>query len=303
MEALSVGRFSGGSRFLHAPASPSPCPALPRKLSGVRKPVTVEAKKCTNTNKNRVDNHSFVVKPDEAMGPFPEAVLLREKKAQEDGKLLPEFADEEEAKRYEHLQLQLESDLNVKLMRHYEVVYLIHENHVDEVESIKEKIQDFLRKSKGKIWRMNDWGLRRLAYKIKKARNAHYILMNFELKSKYINDFKSLLDKDERIIRYLVINRDKAITENCPPPLEFHTLRAGMDGEENDDLDYDDDEFDEEDLNGEGEIDLDDYGAADDGGDDTISAEAADNNDLENRNDTSFSMNSGSKERRTDKST
>jgi len=50
--------------------------------------------------------------------------------------------------------------------------------------------------------------------------------MNFEIESRYINDFKTLLDKDERIIRHLVMKRDEAITEDCPPPPEFHSLRA-----------------------------------------------------------------------------
>ncbi|GJM95431.1 hypothetical protein PR202_ga12166 [Eleusine coracana subsp. coracana] len=60
--------------------------------------------------------------------------------------------------------------------------------------------------------------------------------MNFEIESRYINDFKTLLDKDERIIRHLVMKRDEAITEDCPPPPEFHALRAQQ---------YMDDEYEE----------------------------------------------------------
>ena len=116
-------------------------------------------------------------------------------------------------------------------------------------------VADFLREKKGKIWRLNDWGMRRLAYKIKKAKNAHYFLMNFELEATWINDFKSMLDKDERVIRHLVMKRDEAVTEDCPPPPEFHTLRAGMDdNDEEVDIDYDD-EDDGEDWDDEGETD------------------------------------------------
>jgi ribosomal protein S6 len=120
-------------------------------------------------------------------------------------------------------------------------------------------VADFLREKKGKIWRLNDWGMRRLAYKIKKAKNAHYILMNFELEATWINDFKSMLDKDERVIRHLVMKTDEAITEDCPPPPEFHTLRGDMDdSDEEDDIGDDDDydnEDDGEDWDGEGEMD------------------------------------------------
>ncbi|KAF2310310.1 hypothetical protein GH714_007692 [Hevea brasiliensis] len=113
-----------------------------RKLSfGLRRYVTVGAKR---KNNKKEDTHSFVPKPDEATGPFPEAVLLKEKKVQEDGKLLPEFADVEEQKLYEFLNLELESQLKVERMRHYEVVYLIHEKHAEEVGSVNEKVQEYL---------------------------------------------------------------------------------------------------------------------------------------------------------------
>lgn len=95
--------------------------------------------------------------------------------------------------------------------------------------------------------------MRRLAYKIQKAKNAHYILMNFEMEAKWINDFKTMLDKDERVIRHLVMKRDEAITEDCPPPPEFHTLRAAIDDDEEEDLDYEDEDYDE-DGDGEDEI-------------------------------------------------
>ncbi|KAK9992041.1 hypothetical protein SO802_027026 [Lithocarpus litseifolius] len=229
-------------------------PFTTQKLcAGHRDSVIVGAKK-SHKNK-KPDTHSFVPKPEEATEFFPEAVLLKEKKFQ-DGKFLPEFADAEEQNLYETLMLQLESETVVEQMRHYEVVYLIHEMHAEEVGSVNEKVQDFLREKKGKIWRVSDWGMRRLAYKIQKAKNAHYTLMNFELEAKWINDFKSMLDKDERVIRHLVIKRDEAITEDCPPPPEFHTLRGDTDDydEEEDDIDYDE-EDEEDDIDYDDEID------------------------------------------------
>lgn len=141
---------------------------------------------------------------------------------------------------------------------------------------------DFLREKKGQVWRLNDWGMRRLAYKIKKAKNAHYMLMNFELDAKYINEFKTLLDQDERVIRHLVIKRDEAITEDCPPPPEFHTLRANAD--DNDDEEFDeefDEEYDEE-LDGEDEVD--DYD--DNDGENEIIFVDADEDDTDSRTET-----------------
>ncbi|CAL1397488.1 unnamed protein product [Linum trigynum] len=237
-------------------SSSAPLPSLNLRREST---AAVRARK-KKDKKYEDDSHYFAPKQDESTGPFPEAVLLRQKQVQEDGSVMPEFADGEEEELYDFLNLELQSDLKDDLMRHYEVVYLIHEKHAEEVDAVNEKVQDFLREKKAKIWRMNDWGMRRLAYKIQKAKNAHYILMNFEIEARWINEFKTMLDQDERVIRHLVIKRDKAITEDCPPPLEFHTLRAGMD--DDDDLDEeldDDEEWDEEDdEEEEGEVEDDD---------------------------------------------
>lgn len=79
--------------------------------------------------------------------------------------------------------------------------------------------------------------------------------MNFEIESKYINDLKTLLDKDERIIRHLVMKRDEAITEDCPPPPEFHTLRA----QQYFDDEYEDEEQEEEDGDARSELESANY--------------------------------------------
>ncbi|EEF43134.1 structural constituent of ribosome, putative [Ricinus communis] len=245
--------------FANAYTSPIPFTCNTKLSLGLRKSVIVEAKK---TNKKKEDKHSFIPKPDEATGPFPEAVLLKEKKVQEDGKLLPDFADAEEVDScivglgYPHYKcLTQQLPVVIGTVQHSFPFEFVLQPCPQFPLPIKTLAPGFLREKKGRIWRLNDWGMRRLAYKIQKATKAHYILMNFEIEAKWINDFKSMLDKDERVIRHLVIKRDEAITEDCPPPPEFHTMHAGVDDdddeeeeeEEEDDIDYDDDEaYDEE---------------------------------------------------------
>ncbi|XLS66132.1 hypothetical protein HN51_026106, partial [Arachis hypogaea] len=187
--------------------------------------------------------------------------------------------------------------------RHYEIVYLIHEKHEEQVAAVNEKIQvgrhcyekEKERKKKplnilyplqgnigssicSKELRVVK-RMRRLAYKIKKAKNAHYILMNFELDAKYINKFKTILDQDERVIRHLVIKRDEAITEDCPPPPEFHTLRAGAD-----------DDYDDEGYETEYDEDFDDDWDGEDDDDGEIIIVDDDDDGRDHRNDTSANM-------------
>ncbi|KAJ4807698.1 30S ribosomal S6 [Rhynchospora pubera] len=188
---------------------------------------------------------------------FPEAVLLK-KKTNDATQPLPQFADAQQEKLFEALSLQLESDLNLERMRHYEVVFLIHEKYDQQVEEVVTKVEDFIREKKGRIWRLNDWGLRRLAYEIKKAMRAHYILMNFEIDAKFVNDFKTMLDKDERVIRHLVSKEEKAETAYCPPPIEYQTLLARQGFGEDDGFWDDDDDDDDEAMYDDGDYDYDD---------------------------------------------
>ena len=104
--------------------------------------------------------------------------------------------------------------------------------------------------------------------------------MNFEIESRYINDFKTLLDKDERIIRHLVMKRDEAITEDCPPPPEFHSLRAQQ---------YFDDEYEdveEEDGDARSEIESANYDEDDVEADDEPEIIYVDEADQDNYEDT-----------------
>ena len=103
--------------------------------------------------------------------------------------------------------------------------------------------------------------------------------MNFELEAKWINEFKSMLDMDERVIRHLVIKRDTAITEDCPPPPEFHTLRAGIDDDDDNEEDDMDDYNSDDEMEWDDEAELDDY---DEGLDDGIIIVDSDNDTDDN---------------------
>ena len=101
---------------------------------------------------------------------------------------------------------------------------------------------------KGVMWRLNDWGLRRLAYKIKKASKANYILMNIEVLPKHIGEVELMLLKDERIIRHLVFKMKGPETRDYPPPPEpgfteeTETAMGFEDGDEEEEEEEDEEE-------------------------------------------------------------
>ena len=64
--------------------------------------------------------------------------------------------------------------------------------------------------------RLEDWGRRQLAYPIRKVHKAHYILLNIECNKAALDELTTAFRYNDAIIRYLVLNRDQAITEPSP---------------------------------------------------------------------------------------
>ena len=105
----------------------------------------------------------------------------------------------------------------------------------------------FIAEQKGKVWRVNDWGLRRLAYKIKKNERANYVLMNIEMKAAAINQLNIMFEKDERVIRHMCMSQKQAYTEDTVPPPNYYSEAAdGSEAQEDDFDDEDDDDYEEE---------------------------------------------------------
>ena len=99
-------------------------------------------------------------------------------------------------------------------MRHYEIVFLVHPDQSDQVPAMLKKYAGIISKDGGKIHREEYWGRRQLAYPINKIHKAHYILLNIECSLKVLDELSSNFKFNDAVIRNMVIQRKKAITEN-----------------------------------------------------------------------------------------
>ena len=99
-------------------------------------------------------------------------------------------------------------------MPFYECV-LIARNDVTQlqVEGVADAIAIQLEGDGGQIHKREYWGLRSLAYRIKKNRKGHYMLLGLEAKPASINEMERLLSLNEDILRFLTL-RIEAIDEN-----------------------------------------------------------------------------------------
>ena len=67
------------------------------------------------------------------------------------------------------------------------------------------QILELIKSSGGKILKKESWGLRSLAYKIKKNSKGYYFMINSESESKTFSDFDKKVKQDDEFLRFLNI--------------------------------------------------------------------------------------------------
>ena len=95
----------------------------------------------------------------------------------------------------------------------YETV-LIARNDVtqQQVETIADGIGTDLETAGGSVQKREYWGLRGLAYRVKKNRKGHYMLLGLDAKPEFINEMERLLRLNEDVLRFMTLRVDE-ITE------------------------------------------------------------------------------------------
>ena len=90
-------------------------------------------------------------------------------------------------------------------MQKYEVVVIIHPD-LDEgaFEAMVEKISGWITGADGSVEKVDKWGLRRMAYQIRKQREGQYVLFLTEMPTSYITELERNLQLQEAVMRYMV---------------------------------------------------------------------------------------------------
>jgi small subunit ribosomal protein S6 len=96
------------------------------------------------------------------------------------------------------------------MTRRYETVFIMTPVLSEEqTKETVEKFKKFLEERGAKIIYEEDWGLRKLAYPIKKKTTGFYYLIEFEGDPTLVADLELNYRRDERILRFLTVHLDK----------------------------------------------------------------------------------------------
>ncbi|MDZ7643899.1 MAG: 30S ribosomal protein S6 [Woeseiaceae bacterium] len=96
------------------------------------------------------------------------------------------------------------------------IVFLVHPDQSEQVPAMVERYEGMVTGAGGTVHRNEDWGRRQLAHPIQKAHKAHYVLMNVECTHDVIGEIVSAFRFNDAVLRHLIINRERAITEASP---------------------------------------------------------------------------------------
>ncbi len=111
-------------------------------------------------------------------------------------------------------------------MAFYESTFIARQDlSKQDVARLTENFSNIITSNGGKIVKTEYWGLRNLAYRIKKSRKGHYTLMAFEAGNGALNELQRNMGISEEIMRSLTIRVEK-IDENPSPVMQ---QRGGRD--------------------------------------------------------------------------
>lgn len=95
-------------------------------------------------------------------------------------------------------------------MPFYETVFIARQDlSVAQVEELTKQFSEIITQAGGKITKTESWGLRNLAYRIKKNRKGHYVLIESDTAPEPVIEMERTMRINEDILRYMTIRLDE----------------------------------------------------------------------------------------------
>ena len=83
-----------------------------------------------------------------------------------------------------------------------------------DLKNVREKYNEIINNSSGKVIKIEEWGLMNLANKIKNYKKGYYIHYKFEGTSQTLSEIEKKVKIDAEIIRHLTVRYKKLDTKN-----------------------------------------------------------------------------------------
>jgi len=92
----------------------------------------------------------------------------------------------------------------------YETVFIARQDiSASQVETLTETFAALIAEGKGEVKKREYWGLRTLAFRIKKNRKGHYVLFNIDAPPAAVAEMERNMRINEDVLRYLTVRVDE----------------------------------------------------------------------------------------------
>jgi small subunit ribosomal protein S6 len=99
-------------------------------------------------------------------------------------------------------------------MRLYESVLIARQDiSTSQVEALVDEFSAIITNGGGSIKKKEYWGLRSLAYRIKKNRKGHYVMLNIESDNATLAEYERIMGLNEDILRFMNIRIEEVSEE------------------------------------------------------------------------------------------
>ncbi|MBL4740271.1 MAG: 30S ribosomal protein S6 [Sneathiella sp.] len=88
----------------------------------------------------------------------------------------------------------------------YETVFIARQDiSTQQVEDLTEQMSGYITEGDGTVAKVENWGLRNLAYKVKKNRKGHYVLLNIDAPIAAVKEMERNLLLSEDVLRHMTL--------------------------------------------------------------------------------------------------
>jgi small subunit ribosomal protein S6 len=123
-------------------------------------------------------------------------------------------------------------------MRRYETIFIVRPNiSEDEIEAITAKTTSTIEGDGGTIFRNDKWGLKKLAYLIKKEYQGYYVYLDYAGVPASVAEIERIFRIDDRILKYLTVK----LADTCDPQAVQEELASAETAKTSDDEPSDED--------------------------------------------------------------
>lgn len=104
------------------------------------------------------------------------------------------------------------------MQRDYELTFIVNPGlEESELSAFSDKVKQLITEKGGEVARMESWGKRKLAYRIKNKKEGYYVFTEVKGTGATVKDTERFLKLQESVLRYLIVQKEEVKKEEEKP--------------------------------------------------------------------------------------